>query len=235
MSVVRKNQRNLSPGEWTALINALNGMHGVTAAPPAYRDFVALHVRAMTTATGMSWGVHSMGPGMDGRNFLAWHRLFLKAFEQRLQQTTPGVTIPYWDALLDRSIPTALTNPALLTSWSVTRDWNDTRLPQQADLDVANAQATFIPFQTRLENYHNFVHRAVGGTAGVATMDTAGSPGDPVFWLHHANIDRLWAKWQVLHKRQRPPNPTEVLQPPPILGAKVSETLSIAKLGYRYG
>ena len=22
------------------------------------------------------------------------------------------------------------------------------------------------------------------------------SPNDPVFWLHHANVDRLWAQWQ---------------------------------------
>src|SRR5690606_29593427 len=22
------------------------------------------------------------------------------------------------------------------------------------------------------------------------------SPGDPLFWLHHANIDRIWALWQ---------------------------------------
>jgi hypothetical protein len=25
------------------------------------------------------------------------------------------------------------------------------------------------------------------------------SPNDPVFWLHHCNIDRLWAEWQAMH------------------------------------
>jgi hypothetical protein len=25
------------------------------------------------------------------------------------------------------------------------------------------------------------------------------SPNDPVFWLHHCNIDRLWAEWQRQH------------------------------------
>jgi len=25
------------------------------------------------------------------------------------------------------------------------------------------------------------------------------SPNDPVFWLHHCNIDRLWALWQRIH------------------------------------
>ena len=27
-------------------------------------------------------------------------------------------------------------------------------------------------------------------------MDMFTSPSDPVFYLHHANIDRIWAKWQ---------------------------------------
>jgi tyrosinase len=25
------------------------------------------------------------------------------------------------------------------------------------------------------------------------------SPNDPVFWLHHCNLDRLWSAWQALH------------------------------------
>jgi tyrosinase len=58
----------------------------------------------------------------------------------------------------------------------------------------------------RLENEpHNNVHALVGGqqegsdpndptTLGLMSMpDTAAL--DPVFWLHHANIDRLWAVW----------------------------------------
>lgn len=38
---------------------------------------------------------------------------------------------------------------------------------------------------------HNVVHGQVGGNMG--SFDTAGL--DPVFWLHHANIDRLWDVW----------------------------------------
>lgn len=42
---------------------------------------------------------------------------------------------------------------------------------------------------------HNFVHVWVGGNMG-----GAGSPNDPVFFLHHAMVDRLWAKWQKRHR-----------------------------------
>lgn len=42
---------------------------------------------------------------------------------------------------------------------------------------------------------HNAVHNAVGGPDGwMSDPDTAAQ--DPVFWLHHANIDRLWWVWR---------------------------------------
>ncbi|WP_368734627.1 tyrosinase family protein, partial [Bacillus sp. GbtcB15] len=41
---------------------------------------------------------------------------------------------------------------------------------------------------------HNDPHNWVGGV-----MAGAGSPEEPVFWLHHSNIDRLWAIWQREH------------------------------------
>ena len=44
MATVRRNQATLTSTEWTALIDAINNMHGVGAAARAYRDFVALHV-----------------------------------------------------------------------------------------------------------------------------------------------------------------------------------------------
>ncbi len=49
-----------------------------------------------------------------------------------------------------------------------------------------------------LENQpHNHVHNCVGGayngTGGF--MQASMSPADPIFFLHHANIDRLWDVW----------------------------------------
>jgi tyrosinase len=45
----------------------------------------------------------------------------------------------------------------------------------------------------KLENTpHGSMHVAVGGFMGA--FNTAGL--DPLFWLHHANIDRLWAVWR---------------------------------------
>jgi tyrosinase len=39
---------------------------------------------------------------------------------------------------------------------------------------------------------HNQGHNIVGGYM----MNPVFSPNDPLFWLHHAYIDRVWARWQ---------------------------------------
>lgn len=41
---------------------------------------------------------------------------------------------------------------------------------------------------------HNNVHNLVGGN-----MRTYLSPLDPIFWLHHCNVDRLWMEWNKNH------------------------------------
>jgi len=55
MVSARKDQASLSKAEWKKFVAAVNDMHGVAAWVPAYRDFVSLHVAAMTTMQGMSW------------------------------------------------------------------------------------------------------------------------------------------------------------------------------------
>jgi tyrosinase len=42
---------------------------------------------------------------------------------------------------------------------------------------------------------HHLIQRHIGGT-----MDTTTAPNDPLFFLHAANLDRLYAVWQGLHQ-----------------------------------
>ena len=54
--------------------------------------------------------------------------------------------------------------------------------------------------QGQLEsNPHNRVHCTVGGL-----MCNAKSPSDPIFMLHHGNIDRIWAVWNSLGRTNTP-------------------------------
>jgi len=70
---------------------------------------------------------------------------------------------------------------------------------------VANATSlpTFEKFRiglhgmpiTPTSNKHDVVHFAVGGEMS----NFYSSPADPLFYLHHANIDRIWWNWQQAH------------------------------------
>ena len=46
---------------------------------------------------------------------------------------------------------------------------------------------------------HNRVHGWVGGHMGSVPT----SPNDPVFFLHHANVDRIWTMWKLRHRQER--------------------------------
>ncbi|KAJ6504088.1 tyrosinase, partial [Mycena vitilis] len=60
-------------------------------------------------------------------------------------------------------------------------------------------QTTFEAFRTQLEGapvtatmrLHDAGHNAVGGEMA----DRFSSPGDPIFYLHHAFLDKLWWQW----------------------------------------
>ncbi|KAK4116618.1 Monophenol monooxygenase [Canariomyces notabilis] len=48
-----------------------------------------------------------------------------------------------------------------------------------------------------LEDVHNEIHDRTGGGGHFSSLEV--SSFDPFFWLHHINVDRLWAIWQELH------------------------------------
>jgi tyrosinase len=53
---------------------------------------------------------------------------------------------------------------------------------------------------------HDWVHGNVGGGNKTGLMSDPRSAGlDPIFWLHHANIDRLWEVWKALPWAQGDP------------------------------
>ncbi|SPN96684.1 related to Tyrosinase [Cephalotrichum gorgonifer] len=51
---------------------------------------------------------------------------------------------------------------------------------------------------TSLESVHDDIHGRTGGSGGhMSSLDV--SAMDPIFWLHHCNVDRLWNIWQDLN------------------------------------
>jgi tyrosinase len=172
--------------------------------------------------------------------FLPWHRVFLVRLERAMQAIHPDVSIPYWDWTnpAEQSFPPWLA-PVLPTVVTPSRTITVNRSPgSSADLATiasntpnALSQTTFNSFTSTLEAIHDSVHVWVGGSMG--SIPTA--PADPVFWMHHANIDRLWAVWQASAAGSG--------KNPPLMGADAvmdpypetePDTRTTSSLGYIY-
>jgi tyrosinase len=64
----------------------------------------------------------------------------------------------------------------------------------------------------------------------------ATEPADPVFWMHHCNIDRLWWQWQQAHPGVNPSltgsgSSSPVMDP---WSYTETDTRDITTLGYTY-
>lgn len=128
--------------------------------------------------------------------FLAWHRGYLYYFEQQLRKIAgPTLTLPYWDYYKYPRIPAEFTNAATGNPLYVPRTGTNV----YSALSLAPFSSTVINFQRNTNNAfetsieskpHNPVHNLIGGEMANMT-----SPRDPIFFLHHANIDRLWNAW----------------------------------------
>jgi len=172
--------------------------------------------------------------------FLPWHRIYLIKLEQALRAIHPDVTLPYWDwtKSTEQSIPVWLAGvtPTVVTptrTIAVTRASNSSSdlATIASNTPTALAQTTFNTFTSTLEGIHDSIHVWVGGTMG--SIPTA--PADPLFWMHHCNIDRLWWQWQTSSAGagKNPPvsGAAAVMDPWP---ATEADTRDIVALGYTY-
>lgn len=66
-----------------------------------------------------------------------------------------------------------------------------------------SSRVTNFPNCSGEQNIHNRVHRWIGGrTDGIfGTMFLDTSPNDPIFYLLHAYIDKIWEEWMNSHGR----------------------------------
>lgn len=157
--------------------------------------------------------------------FPPWHRAYLFFFEEICRQLLmkdkvadyADFALPYWDWTTSPQVPAAFGETvwdADLNTIKPPDDWITApnikweRLIQpkgriSGDLqldDIANTTSFFAiigsdpigEFTGRLETGpHATIHNEIGGNMS----DSALAALDPIFWLHHANIDRLWSKW----------------------------------------
>ncbi|KAK0631492.1 hypothetical protein B0T14DRAFT_532223 [Immersiella caudata] len=83
----------------------------------------------------------------------------------------------------------------LVNDHCIERDINDrfSTSAAKATVDRCLAMDSFLTFWPCIEGGP---HGAGHGGIGAQMVNPVSSPGDPVFFLHHAWLDWLWAKWQ---------------------------------------
>eukprot|EP01091_Cochliopodium_minus_P009231 TRINITY_DN2227_c0_g1_i1.p1 TRINITY_DN2227_c0_g1~~TRINITY_DN2227_c0_g1_i1.p1 ORF type:complete len:459 (-),score=129.05 TRINITY_DN2227_c0_g1_i1:40-1233(-) len=147
---------------------------------------------------------------MDETRFLSWHRAYLLRFENYLREASgKNISIPYYDCASDYSVfnnelPQRLTRRPFNAGWVSMAERYTQREMGLDELNLGTCRdkvrrtfrkrySSTLDFQEDLrKGIHNFLHLWLGSDMA----DLSYSSFDPIFWFHHANIDRLWQIWQ---------------------------------------
>ncbi|TDR40344.1 tyrosinase [Tahibacter aquaticus] len=212
--------------------------------------------KALATAMWNTCRSHS---GQDENLFLPWHRMYVYYFEEIIRAVSKrdDFTLPYWNYSADDAthgkLPPQFLNGSDPTFGALfVKDRNalansgepiDKNKPGALNLDALR-EATYSPsgalqgFCLKLDSVlHGNVHVLTGAGQNMGAVPWAAN--DPVFWVHHCNIDRLWASWNANGGK----NPNESwgnsvftfadAKGTAVTG-KASDFFDIAKLGYSY-
>jgi tyrosinase len=209
---IRKNANTLTEGERDRFLEAFAELNGQGMG--RFGDFRDMHTRAAIFE----------GHGLAG--FLPWHRAYLLDLERELQMIDPSVALPYWrfdepaPRLFDREFIGVSNDGRVefvpghpLELWRTDLEDGIRRNPRfEPEESPADPVATPIPLNSQNDtlllggvgnlyatfrqdmevNPHN---RAHGNFRGFLS-DPHTAAKDPLFFLLHANVDRLWALWQ---------------------------------------
>ena len=204
--------------------------------------------------------------------FLPWHRAYVQMYEVAIREVTgmSDFAMPYWDWTNDPGFPAAFGDAqvngqdnALFIAGRAMSTGDKIPVSQtgQAVMDSIYSKQTYQEFgsamprgQNNLDqswiisrgtkgelesNPHDNVHCDVAGPF----MCAPPSPQDPIFMMHHGNIDHIWAKWNSLG-RANSTNPlwtdmpfqNNYLHPD---GSQytmtVNQLYNVEDLGYTYG
>jgi len=206
------------------------------------------------------WNTCQSHMGQPEDYFLPWHRMYVLFFESiiRAVLADDSFTLPYWNYSVSGAahgvLPVAFhsaSDPILKSLFLANRNSGvnsgvpiDKGQPGILGLDSL-AQTTYSPsgpkpgFCSDLDSkLHGAVHVSVGNSSNMGSIPSAA--GDPIFWMHHCNIDRLWASWN----KGGNPNPkgSTFLSKTFVFAdhtgkrvvAKIGDFLDIAPLHYTY-
>ena len=218
---IRKNLNELSAGEIESLRNAFKQL----AKNGKYEEIAAFHGLPAQCPNEDGTKVYTCClHGMP--TFPHWHRLYVALVEDELLARGSGVAVPYWDWIEPfEALPKFISEASYYNSRTLHIEENPffkgtisfenaiTDRDPQPELFNNNylhdhalfafEQTDFCEFEVHYEVLHNTIHSWLGGRDphSMSSLDYAAY--DPVFFLHHSNLDRLWAIWQELQRYRK--------------------------------
>ena len=202
-AIIRKSFKNLTAAELTAFKNGVAVMKARPATNPTSWAYQAAIHGTVATPVQTAWNTCQHNTTF----FMSWHRMYVCFFERILRKASgmPGLGLPYWnysdaaDATA-RFLPAAFRSPAnasnplynAVRNSALNAGTGQISASAVSLASVIPGPVDFYPFSGNINGTpHGAVHGAIGGWMGA--FATAGQ--DPIFWLHHCNIDRLWNRW----------------------------------------
>jgi tyrosinase len=148
--------------------------------------------------------------------FFPWHRLYVRFFEQIIRGVSgaPEFTLPYWNYtdpdLTNHRLPEQFRRANDPVFGPLFRPNRKSAVNQGSPVDaiggsipmnldamrstVYEDSGSDAGFCANTDNNpHGALHVNVGNSRGMGQVPWAAN--DPIFWLHHCNIDRIWASW----------------------------------------
>jgi hypothetical protein len=164
------------------------------------------------------WNTCQSHSGQNTNYFLPWHRIFVLFFEDIIRTVTghPDFTMPYWNytssdptkrgivplefRLPDDPVWGSLYRPDRSTLANSGQRIDKTQTSDQMDVSAAMACTSYsnvgsvLGFCRSIDSgIHGKIHVLTGNSKNMGAVPYAAR--DPLFWLHHISIDRLWAIW----------------------------------------
>ena len=236
---IRKNAASLTAAERDRYLTALGQLNARGGGP--YKNLRDMHVIA------------AYDEEHGDVQFLPWHRGYVLDFERELQAIDPSVTVPYWR--FDQVAPSLFSAAFLgvadrvtgrlsftpghpLTFWRTDGRTGIVRAgrastPRLPFLPICRARRGRSHLAPPVDMGTSPPWRAIrtapptsGFTTNSPITDIPAAPRDPIFFSLHANVDRLWAKWQWAKGRFDPEEPNSFAQAnTPRIGRALGDTM----------
>jgi len=193
-------------------------VNGLSAADPTVKSYAqaVLAMKNLPPGDSRNWTqqatIHNSFCPHNNWWLLPWHRAYLYYFESICRDVLQdsSFALPYWDWTQYPRIPGPFLDPQS-PLWDNTRN-NNGNIQLGLEIVGQNVISGIVGSGSLVDLFsspttsddqrqdvaagtlegtpHNGVHATILGDMGNYM-----SPLDPIFWLHHCNVDRIWASW----------------------------------------